>query len=93
MDSEPLSEADLDAIEARANQASPGPWRALVEGRDHTSGDDFILLGPGQPDMYVSYSSSEGTRPASSGDLDFIAHARDDVERLVAELRRLRSDG
>jgi hypothetical protein len=58
-----------------------------VEGRDHTSGDDIILVGdPREDDMYVSRNS----RPASSADLDFIAAARTYMPRLLKELRRLR---
>lgn len=51
-----LDEAELDAMEARCRAASPGPWRAFVEGRDHWGGDDFIRVGAPEeePDMYVS---------------------------------------
>ena len=68
--------------------ASSAPWRSSIEGRDHTSGDNVILVGePGaEPDMYVLRDET----PASVADLDFIAHARQDVPRLVAEIRRLR---
>jgi hypothetical protein len=88
-----LDDPELEAIEARCEAASPGPWRSLIEGRDHWSGDDFIRVSDsdGQPDMYVSRATDEGLRPASPHDLDFIAAARHDVPRLVAEIRRLRS--
>src|SRR5271156_2645388 len=33
-----LTEADLEAIEARCAGSTPAPWRSYVEGRDHTSG-------------------------------------------------------
>ena len=36
---EPLTDAELDAIEARVVAASKAPWQSFVEGRDHTSGD------------------------------------------------------
>jgi hypothetical protein len=36
--------------------------------------------------MYVT----RDTKPAAPDDLDFIAHARQDIPRLVAEIRRLR---
>ena len=91
-----FDEADLDAIEARAGAATPGPWKAFVEGRDHLSGDDFLRTGgldDSAPDMYVSlaYSNKSGAVPASPNDLDFIASSRQDVPRLVAEARRLRA--
>jgi hypothetical protein len=54
---EPLTDAELDAIEARVVGASKAPWQSFVEGRDHTSGDNFIRVGgldDDEPDMYVS---------------------------------------
>lgn len=89
-----LTDADLDRMEARADASVPGPWKAFVEGRDHSSGDDFIRTGgPNHagPDMYVTlYWNNEGPKPADAAVLDFIAAAREDVPRLVDELRRLR---
>lgn len=84
-----LSDDDLDVIEARCAAASPGPWTAFVEGRDHDSGDGFIQVGDvgNEPDMYVSRER----RPAAAADLDFIASARQDIPALVAEIRRLRA--
>lgn len=82
--------SDLDEIERRCEAATPGPWRSFVEGRDHHSGDDFIRtagLDDGSPDMYVSLSTADGTQPAGPADLDFIAHARQDLPNLVAALR------
>lgn len=85
---EPLAEAELEAIEARSKTASPAPWRSFVEGRDHWGGDDFIRVSDSddEPDMYVSRDG----KPADAKDLDFIAHARQDIPRLIAEVRRLR---
>ncbi|GHH77258.1 hypothetical protein GCM10017772_37790 [Promicromonospora soli] len=90
-----MDDAELDAIEARCKAASPGPWKSFIEGRDHRSGDDFIQVGDDAdgPDMYVSRHTSSGLRPASAQDLDFIAAARQDIPDLLAELKRLRSQG
>jgi hypothetical protein len=90
-----LTDAELDEIEARASAATMGPWKAFVEGRDHFGGDNFIRTGgldDRGPDMYVelAFSDRPGLVPAPAGDLDFIASARQDVARLVKELRRLR---
>jgi hypothetical protein len=95
--SDELSEQELDAMEARAAAATPGPWEAFVEGRDHLSGDDFIRTGgldDAAPDMYVelSFPTAERPVPAPHQDLDFIAAARQDIPLLVAEVRRLRRD-
>jgi hypothetical protein len=76
---------DLASIEARCDRASPGPWRSMIEGRDHTSGSSFIMTGPpGHRGNDIELSG------ATDADQDFIAHARQDIPRLLAEVRRLR---
>ncbi len=66
----------------------------MIEGRDHTSGDSFIMVGPAEDrdeDMYVT----RGSAPASLADLDFIAAARNYLPRLLDEIeaiRRLKRD-
>jgi hypothetical protein len=88
-----LPDEELDAAERRAHAATPGPWESSVEGRDHLSGDCVILTGG--PDLYISYDEwPEDQRPANeqrrANDMDFIAGARQDVPRLVAEVRPLK---
>lgn len=90
-----LDESDLVTIESRAAAASPGPWTSYVEGRDHWGGDDFIQISKNddEPDMYVMvHAVGPGLTQASLADRDFIAHARQDIPRLVAEVRRLRAE-
>jgi predicted amidohydrolase len=84
-----LSEEELQVIESRSAAATPAPWVSHVEGRDHTSGDSFIET-PTQ-DLYVSAHDYRGGRGHLAADLDFIAHARQDIPRLIEEVRRLRS--
>jgi hypothetical protein len=76
-----ISDQELDEIERRAHTATVGPWKSFVEGRDFTSGDSFIRTGG--EDIYLS--------GATVADQDFIANARADVPRLVAEIRALRA--
>lgn len=93
---ERMDDEELAAIEVRAERATAGPWRAFVEGRDHMSGDTFIQTGAPDDessDMYVTFSFAGGSRPAGTADLDFIAASRQDIPRLVAEIRRLRALG
>jgi hypothetical protein len=85
-----LSDRELDEIRSRMNSATPGPWRSMVEGRDHSSGDNFILTGPADgrgDDLYLS----RGPAPASSEDQDFVASARQDIPRLLGEIERLKA--
>jgi hypothetical protein len=81
-----LSLEEIREIQSRCDRASQGPWTSMIEGRDHSSGSSFIMTGtPTQrgPDIELS--------GASSDDQDFIAHARQDVPRLLEEVRRLRT--
>lgn len=72
---------DMDAIRQRCDQATSGPWKSYVEGRDHDSGSSFIM---------TSGEDIELIR-ASVADQDFIAHARQDIPQLLAEIQRLKA--
>jgi hypothetical protein len=85
-----LSDEGLQRLLDISRGSDPPPWIAMIEGRDHFSGDSFILIGDvddRDEDMYVTRDSG----PASSDDLELIALARNYLPELVAEIRRLRS--
>lgn len=84
-----MTEEELDAIENRANAATPGPWWVMPE-----------LCGPEGQGVYESASLGqicEVGDPYPRGlnhpqeNMDFIAHTREDVPALVAEVRRLKA--
>lgn len=77
----PMTDQDLRELQARCDAASPGPWKAWVEGRDHTSGSSFVQTGAEDIEM----------SGATTADFEFIAHARQDVPRLLAEVQRLQA--
>ncbi len=75
------------SMKARCDAATPGPWRSWIERRDHEAGSSFIQTGEGTsrgPDIELS--------GVTAADQDFIAHARQDLPRLVAEVYRLRAE-
>lgn len=80
-----ISASELEAIKARCAAARPAPWTSHVEGRDHTSGSSFIMVGNG-----AARGDDIELSGATTADQDFIAHARQDLPRLVAEVERLR---
>jgi hypothetical protein len=83
-----MSDDELNEIAARCEDATSAPWESFIEGRDHLGGNDFIRTGgldDNSPDIELT--------GASKADQDFIAHARQDVPRLVAEVRRLKRSG
>ena len=86
-----MTSNEIDELRQLCERASPAPWRAMIEGRDHTSGDNFIMIGAEgdrREDMYISRDSG----PASPEDLDFIAAARNWLPRLLDELEKLRAE-
>jgi hypothetical protein len=85
-DDREMSEVEVGEIRARCVAATPGPWTAFIEGRDHESGSDCIRTGDGaQADNDIELIG------ASAADYDFIAHAREDVPRLLTEIARLKA--
>ena len=80
-----ITEEELIQMEHRANSAQAGPWKAYIEGRDHESGSSFIMTGTG--DQRGEDSEMNG---ATIADYDFIANARQDITRLIDEIRKLR---
>ena len=75
-----IGQRELQEIAARADAAAPGPWNV------RTFGGSRAL---------VTYKWSGGTRSIEDGlsaaNGVFIAAARDDVPKLVEEVKRLRS--
>lgn len=80
---------DLDELEALAIAATPGPWRSFIEGRDHTSGDDFIQTAGDGEDLYPRVVAGPSDWNANwRADQDFIAAASPvTVLDLIARLR------
>ena len=81
----PLTDAELAAIKARCAAATPGPWQPYIEGRDHVSGSSFIMTGEG-----AARGEDIELTGATEADYDFIAHARQDIPRLLEEVEGLR---
>lgn len=72
---------DLDAIRARCEAASPGPWRA-------TNGLLASIVAEVGCGWFVETDIGGSSRLAAY-DAAFIAHARTDVPALLAEVERL----
>ena len=95
-----LSEAELNRIEHRATkaaEAAPRPWRSFLETRQGIGGSSFIRVGDDTDIDYEMYIDGHiGPEQLSSPDvrldaiIDFVAHAVEDVPRLLTEIRSLR---
>lgn len=82
-----LTDADLDAIEQRANAATEGPWES---GDDDWDGGYVRMPADGFGVAYIATHIQQGADEGCA-DAEFIAHARGDVPVLLAEVRRLRA--
>ena len=72
-------DAGLDAIEARASGATPGPW--LTDGLAQCGPSDTLAIYPKEDSGAIAY-----VQPLWA-DAEFIAHAREDVPVLLARVR------
>ena len=82
-----LSKEYLVAVRQRWEAATKGTWKSIVEGRDQTSGDTFILRSSEDKrmeDLYLTGGTIE--------DHDFIANAKQDILLLLGEIERLQQE-
>lgn len=80
-----MTEAELREIEKRAEAASEGPWQV----GDNYGSFKEIIYGGGKG---WAVCEMVGTvEEKGEKNLAFIAHSREDIPRLVAEVRRLQA--
>ena len=83
---------DLEAIQARADAATAGPWREFIS-------DVYAIKGCGVPvcsdcrEVHLAeIVADEDEADNREADAEFIAHAREDVPALIREVSRLRAE-
>lgn len=74
-----MSDLELDAIKARAEAATAGPWMAGGTGRH----EGTVFAGVMRLGRFFDQSGD---------DAEFIAHARSDIPALITEVERLRDE-
>jgi hypothetical protein len=75
-----LTQEEIEAIRKRAEAATPGPW---VVG----AVPDVVFVETNQSELILE---KESDKTQDYNTAEFIAHAREDVPKLVAEIERLR---
>lgn len=78
---------DLDAIQARADAATEGPWARSGHDIGHVVYDSqgpCELAGPVMLGRVIGEAGYE--------DAEFIAHTRQDIPELIARIRELESE-
>jgi hypothetical protein len=78
---------DTKPILARAEAATPGPW---IPGLDE--GVVFKRISDRHYATIISPGDAPDDHQPRSSDVEFIAHAREDVPALVAEVERLQAE-
>lgn len=74
-----MNEDEIAIIKKRCDAATQGPWKFFLEGRDHLSGSSFIQTSV--DDIYL--------HGATDADQEFIAHAREDIPKLLEEISKM----
>ena len=75
-----ISSEELASMLKRCGLASPAPWKSLVADRDNNVALNCIQT----PEQLI------GVLGGTPAEQDFIAHARNDVPRLIKEIQMLR---
>ncbi len=86
-----ISEKELQAIEKELNEISPFPWRC-----EKTTPGEWWITAPDDSDHefredFEPIFESSGTPPQFGVDGNFIAKSPEIIERLVKEIRNLRT--
>jgi hypothetical protein len=86
-------DAEIINMKQRYEATSVAPWVTFVEGRDfELGGSSFIMTGIPKGDNIWGESRGEDIyiTGGTIADQDFIAHARQDIPMLIAEIERLK---
>lgn len=81
-----MTHDELQAIKARAEAATPGPWTTESYGND---GRDDVEIQHVRGSNGRTVVTTDCNVYTTDEDATFIAHARTDVPALVAEVERL----
>jgi hypothetical protein len=87
------TDSDIVAIKQRLHLATGGHWFYFLEGRDHTAGSSFIMTNVENREDWRNPNRGEDLEiiGATQADMEFIAHARQDIPMLLAEIERLKN--
>lgn len=85
---EPMTDERLDEIQERADAATPGPWRMS----EYDPAEVWADRDPAGWDAFFIATTDRNMGDPNIADAEFIAHSREDVGELLAEVRRLRAE-
>lgn len=83
-----MTPEELATIEARANEAQPGPWWVVTVGKNHDDGPSHVIMSE---HVSITEAFAGGEIPQAT-DAAFMAKSRTDVPDLIAEVRALTAE-
>lgn len=86
----PISESELSAIQLRCSKATDCQWVVGFRGENGCSLGGTVCAMDEDESVVVGRVGDFGPTNDPKADAEFIAHAREDVPRLLAEVVRLR---
>tara|TARA_R110002020_G_C16272013_1_gene771179 strand:- start:1438 stop:1713 length:276 start_codon:yes stop_codon:yes gene_type:complete len=88
-----MTESELNEIESRLNNSTKGTWIPMIEGIAHESGSDFIMTNVTNSDDYNNPERGQDIElnGGTKEDIVFIANAKQDIQKLIAEIRKLKN--
>ena len=81
-----MTEQERQAIRGRCQSSTPGPWAV------DTASGGVNVISDHYSDECVGICGNAKNWQLLKGDAEFIAHARQDVPALLAEVERLRAE-
>lgn len=90
MNNESMTQGRLDAIQERVDATTDGPWEQCGRGIDGGPSSLTEVVTLDVECMGYCYGGT-GLGVQNEADAEFIAHAREDVPALLAEVERLRA--
>lgn len=79
---------DIEVIRRRVGAATPGPW---VNASMKFSAGWRALVHAGRRNIDLADPRDRATDDTDNANAEFIAHAREDIPALIAEVERLRA--
>ena len=87
-----MTESELNEIERRLNNSTKGTWIPMIEGITQ-SGSDFIMTNVSNKDDYKNSERGQDIElnGGTKDDIIFIANAKQDIQKMITEIRKLKS--
>ena len=89
-----MTKSELNEIEHRINNSTKGDWIPMIEGITHDSGSDFIMTNVNNSDDFKNPERGQDIEliGGTKNDIIFVANAKQDIQKLITEIKKLKSN-